>query len=57
MKFMVKWTVPPGSYKPAVKRFLKTGGPTPKGLKSIARWHAPVVEDDVAGAVGKKVFG
>jgi hypothetical protein len=41
MKYMVKWTVSPANYKAAVKRFLKTGGPTPKGLKSIGRWHAP----------------
>jgi Protein of unknown function (DUF3303) len=90
MKYMVKWTVPPGNYKTAIKRFLKAGGPTPKGLKTIGRWHAPgsmigwhvvegteaalaensanwadllelevtpVVEDDLAGAVAKKVYG
>ncbi len=90
MKYMVKWTVPPAHYKTAIKRFLKSGGPTPKGLKSIGRWHAPgsttgwhlvegtdaalaensanwadllelevtpVVEDDVAAAAAKKVYG
>lgn len=90
MKFMVTWRVPPGTYKEAVKRFLKTGGETPKGLKTLGRWHAPgsttgwhlvegsesalaensakwadlleiaatpVVEDDVAAAVAKKVYG
>jgi hypothetical protein len=41
MKYMVKWTVPPALYKAAVKRFLKTGGPTPKGLRTVGRWHAP----------------
>jgi hypothetical protein len=39
MKFMVAWRVPPQSYKAGVKRFLKTGGKTPKGLKSLGRWH------------------
>jgi hypothetical protein len=90
MKYMVLWKCPPDNYKAAVKRFLKTGGPTPKGLKSLGRWHTaastrgfhlvegtdaalielnaewadllhlevvPVVEDEIAGAVAKKVFG
>ena len=90
MKYMVKWTVPPERYKAALKRFLKTGGTTPKGLKSLGRWHVPgsmtgwhlvegsdaalaensanwadlleievtpVVEDDVAAAAAKKVYG
>ncbi len=90
MKYMVTWRVPTGTYKEAVRRFLKTGGETPKGLKSIGRWHAagsttgwhlvegtdaalaenvalwadvlelqvtPVVEDDVAATVAKKVYG
>ena len=81
---------PAGAYTTALKRFLKTGAPAPKGLKTIGRWHAagssrgfhlvegseaalaeinaewadllelevvPVVEDDVAGAVAKKVYG
>jgi hypothetical protein len=90
MKYMITWRVPTPSYKAALKRFLKTGGTTPKGLKSIGRWHAPgsttgwhlvegtdaalaentarwadlleleitpVIEDDVAAAVAKKVYG
>jgi hypothetical protein len=90
MKFMVTWRVPPGTYREGVKRFLKTGGETPKGLKSLGRWHAngstrgwhlvegseaalmenaaiwadvleiditPVVDDDVAATVAKKVYG
>jgi hypothetical protein len=40
MKFMVLWRVPPAHYKTAIKRFLKFGGPTPKGLKTLGRWHA-----------------
>jgi uncharacterized protein DUF3303 len=31
---------PPASYKEAIGRFLKTGGPPPAGLKTIGRWHA-----------------
>ena len=41
MKYMVAWHIRPAAYKDAVKRFLKTGGTTPKGLKTIGRWHAP----------------
>ena len=54
MKFTVAWKIPPGCYKAAVERFLSTGAPAPKGLKTIGRWHAPgsacgwhVVEGDV----------
>ena len=39
MKFMVTWTIAPEHYKAAVKRFLKTGAPAPKGMKTIGRWH------------------
>ena len=56
MKFMVAWTIPPGCYKAAVERFLKTGAPNPAGVKTIGRWHAPgsalgwhVVEGDASG--------
>ena len=41
MKFMVAWKIPPGCYKAAVERFLKTGAPVPAGLKTIGRWHTP----------------
>ena len=54
MIFMVSRKIPPGCYKAAAKRFLSTGAPSPKGLKTIGRWHAPgsafgwhVVEGDV----------
>ena len=90
MKFMVTWTIAPENYKAAVKRFLKSGGPATKGMKTLGRWHAagstrgfhlvegtdaavaehnaewadlltmevtPVVEDEVAGAIGAKILG
>jgi hypothetical protein len=41
MKFMVTWKIAPNCYKAAVDRFLSTGAPAPKGLKTIGRWHAP----------------
>jgi hypothetical protein len=89
MKYMVTWKISPSNYKAAVKRFLKTGAPAPKGMKTLGRWHTagssrgfhlvegsdaalaeinaewadlldlqvvPVVEDDVAGAVAKKIL-
>src|SRR3954447_26274562 len=64
MKFMVVWKVPPGCYKAAMERFLTTGAPSPKGLKTIGRWHAPgsahgwhVVEgDDVAQVAELEAF-
>ena len=40
MKHMITWTIPPENYKAAVKRFLKSGGPATKGMKSLGRWHA-----------------
>ena len=39
MKYMVTWKISPENYKAAVKRFLKTGAPAPKGLKTLGRWH------------------
>ncbi len=39
MKYMVTWKISPSNYKAAVKRFLKTGAPAPKGMKTIGRWH------------------
>jgi len=89
MKYMVTWTISPANYTAAVERFLKTGAPAPKGMKTLGRWHTagssrgfhlvegsdaalaelnaewadlldlqavPVVEDDVAGAVAKKIL-
>jgi hypothetical protein len=56
MKFMVAWKISPGNYKAAVERFLSTGAPDPKGVKTIGRWHAPgsangwhVIEGDATG--------
>jgi hypothetical protein len=40
MKFMMEWKIPPASYKAALERFVKTGGPPPAGLKHIGRYHA-----------------
>ncbi len=39
MKFLVSWTLPPATYRPAVTRFLKGGGLPPAGVKLIGRWH------------------
>jgi hypothetical protein len=39
MKFMITWKASPAHYKTAVERFLKTGAPAPKGLKTLGRWH------------------
>ena len=39
MKFIVGWTIPPGSLDQAVSRFLATGGMPPAGVKFIGRWH------------------
>lgn len=55
MKIMIVWKTAPGSYKPAVENFLRTGGPLPQGLKRLGRWHVPgsilgwhLVEGDLA---------
>jgi len=40
LKFMIMWKIPPAYYTTAVKRFLKTGAPAPKGLKTIGRGSA-----------------
>ena len=39
MKYMITWSIAPENFKAAVKRFLKTGAPAPKGLKTLGRWH------------------
>ena len=41
MKIMIVWKTLPGSYKPAVEQFLRTGAPVPPGIKSLGRWHVP----------------
>lgn len=44
MKYMITWNLPHGTYKEAIHRFLSTGAPVPKGVKSLGRWHS-VAED------------
>jgi Protein of unknown function (DUF3303) len=39
MKYIVSWTLPQGTYNAAVKRFLETGAPPPKGVEMLGRWH------------------
>jgi hypothetical protein len=39
MKFMITWKIPPATYRAAMERYAKTGGPVPSGLKQIGRWH------------------
>jgi hypothetical protein len=41
MKFMLTWRTRPGLYKAALRQFLETGGPPPKGVEQVARYHAP----------------
>ena len=41
MKFMLTWRTRPGLYKTAFRQFLETGGPPPKGVKQVARYHVP----------------
>lgn len=39
MKYMVSWTIIPGTFQAAVDRFLKTGGMPPAPAKLLGRWH------------------
>jgi len=39
MKYMLIWNLPSGTFKPAVARFLETGGAPPKGVTMLGRWH------------------
>ena len=39
MKHPVQWSLPHDSFRPAVQRFLKTGGVPPAGVTLIGRWH------------------
>jgi hypothetical protein len=41
VKFMLTWRTRPGLYKAALKQFLETGAPAPKGVENVARYHAP----------------
>ena len=39
MKFLVSWSLPQATFRPAVARFLQGGGVPPAGVKMIGRWH------------------
>jgi hypothetical protein len=39
MKFLVSWTLPQSTYRPAIARFLQGGGMPPKGVALVGRWH------------------
>ena len=39
MKFLVSWSLPHATYRPAVGRFLQGGGRPPAGVTMIGRWH------------------
>ena len=42
MKFLVSWSLPQATFRPAVARFLQGGGATPAGVKLIGRWRMAV---------------
>lgn len=39
MKYILIWTLSPGSYDATVARFLETGAPPPTGVRLLGRWH------------------
>jgi hypothetical protein len=39
MTFMVSWSLPHSTFRPAVARFLQNGGAPPPGVTVIGRWH------------------
>jgi hypothetical protein len=39
MKFLVSWSLPQGTYRAAVARFLEGGAVPPEGVNQIGRWH------------------
>ena len=39
MKYLVQWSFPHDTFRPAVQRFLKQGGIPPAGVTLIGRWH------------------
>ena len=41
MKIMLQWKFLPGCYENGMREFVKTGAPSPAGLKTIGRWHSP----------------
>jgi hypothetical protein len=38
MKYLVQWTAPQESMRPAAERFLQTGGKPPDGVTQLGRW-------------------
>ena len=38
MKYLVQWSVPQQTMRPAVERFLQTGGKPPDGVTQLGRW-------------------
>ena len=41
MKTMIQWSFSSGTYSEGMDIFLETGAPSPDGVKTIGRWHAP----------------
>ncbi|MEO8224483.1 MAG: DUF3303 family protein [Gammaproteobacteria bacterium] len=39
MKFLVSWSLPQATFRPAIARFLEGGGMPPAGVNKIGRWH------------------
>jgi hypothetical protein len=39
MKYIVSWSLPPGTFNAVTSRFLETGGAPPKGVEMLGRWH------------------
>ncbi len=40
MKYIVQWKGLPTTQRPAIERFLKTGGRPPENVQLLGRWHA-----------------
>ena len=60
MLFLVQWRIAPEHRDKANNRFKETGGPPPKGVKMLGRWHLAtggegllICEADDAIALGK----
>lgn len=60
MLFIVRWEISQEFRRPAIKRFLETGGAPPPGVKMLGRWHTAdgafgfaVAESDDAQAVAR----
>ena len=57
MKYILLWTLSPGTYHATVARFLETGAPPPKGVSLLGRWHGmsgqgvAILESDDAKAM------